>query len=341
MNMQPERQQNFRKNENLESLLKELNDLLGRAEASTVKQFVRPRHPVIIVVGAPRSGTTMTMQWLAYSGEVAYPSNFLSRFYAAPYIGAKIQELMANPKYDYGNELYDPSWQQNQYKSNVGKTKGMLEPSEFWYFWRRFIPNIDPEYLNDDALKKIDGQGLLAGLASIQAVFEKPFAMKGIILQYNLSYLANLLDNVLFIYTKRRPFYNIQSLMEARVKFYGSRDTWFSVKPKEYDVLKDKDPYIQVAGQIHYTNTSIEEEIRTFNESNVLVVNHEEFCRNPAKYYEVLCQKLKAQDFELNTDYKGPVTFHLNNSVRVSREEEEKIVAAYKKVSGIEIDPRS
>ena len=38
---------------------------------------------VVLVVGGPRSGSTVMMQWLASSGVFAYPSNLLSRFYRA------------------------------------------------------------------------------------------------------------------------------------------------------------------------------------------------------------------------------------------------------------------
>ena len=55
------------------------------------------RFSKVFVVGALRSGTTLFTQWLATTGLTAYPTNLLSRFYGAPLVGAKIQQLLTDP----------------------------------------------------------------------------------------------------------------------------------------------------------------------------------------------------------------------------------------------------
>ena len=84
------RQREFQRNENLERLLKEINDILGPVEDRILQRYKMPKYPVIFIVGAPRCGSTLIMQWLAKTDRFAYPTNLLSRFYEAPYIGAKI-----------------------------------------------------------------------------------------------------------------------------------------------------------------------------------------------------------------------------------------------------------
>ena len=131
--MKFKRQAEFQRNENLERLLKEINSILEAAEDTILIHYRMPKYPVIFVVGAPRCGSTLVMQWLARTGKFAYPSNLLSRFYGAPYIGAKIQKLITDPEYDFNNELFDFD-NEISFESNLGKTKGALEPNEFWYF---------------------------------------------------------------------------------------------------------------------------------------------------------------------------------------------------------------
>ena len=328
------RQQAFQRNERLEDLLKELNGLLGDAEKRIDILPEKPAYPVVLVVGAPRSGTTLLVQWLAASGLFAVPTNLLSRFFGAPYIGARIQQLLTDPAYNHQNELGDPAVMAIDYSSNVGKTKGMLQPNEFWYFWRRFIPNTDPEWITADQERLIDGPGLLAGIAAIETAFLKPFATKGIILQYNLTCLQRLLGNVLIIHTRRQPFFNIQSLLKARRDYFGDENRWFSVKPREYDLLKDLDPVAQVAGQVYFTCQSIEGELATMNECYGLAVDHESFCASPEVFYDRLREKLFILGYDMKATYRGPDRFDVHETVMVDTERREAIRTAYEGFSG-------
>ena len=176
--MRFERQEEFRRNEDLEDLLEEINGILEPAEDEILEGYRMPKYPTLFVVGAPRCGSTLMIQWLAKTRKFAYPTNLLSRFYGAPYIGAKIQQLLTAPEFSFRNEILDFN-NEISFKSKLGKTKGALEPNEFWYFWRRFIPNIEPEYLDAQLLERINGKKFAAELAAIEAVFDKPIAMKG------------------------------------------------------------------------------------------------------------------------------------------------------------------
>ena len=53
------RQAGYRRNEQLEQLLREINDNLGPAEDHISEQYARPRYPILLVVGGPRSGSTL------------------------------------------------------------------------------------------------------------------------------------------------------------------------------------------------------------------------------------------------------------------------------------------
>ena len=131
------RRKEFQRNEKLEEFLKEINFDLEIAEKELLKKEYED-YPVVLVMGALRSGTTLLTQWLANTNEFAYPTNVLSRFYQAPIIGAKIQRLLFDREYNFRNEIRDFN-QEINYSSENGKTRGALAPNEFWYFWRRFF----------------------------------------------------------------------------------------------------------------------------------------------------------------------------------------------------------
>lgn len=274
----------FARNDDLEGLLRELNGALGPVSSALVKAF-EPAMPTIFVVGAPRSGTTVLMQWLASSDGLAYPTNLLSRFYGAPYIGARIQQLLTDSRFDYRGELKALTGRAENFTSDLGKTQGPLEPNEFWYFWRRFIPLVDPEPLNG---RPIDAEGLRHGLAELEQAFRKPFAAKAILFQYDLPLIAGLLPRSLFLYTRRDPTKNAISLLRAREAYWGRVDRWFSVKPPGTARLLGAPATVQVAGQILGTEVSLRKAAATIGPDRFLAFDHEAFCDDPEPVWQWL-----------------------------------------------------
>lgn len=336
--MQDGREPSFRKNIQLENLLREINEMLSCVSVPERAQRRVPRYPVVLVLGCPRAGTTLLTQWLAYSGCFAYPSNFLSRFYRAPYVGARIQQMLTDPTYRFGEEFADFGGTP-EYGSILGKTRGAWAPNEFWYFWRRFIPNDFPEHLEREALAQVDVQGFLEELGTLESAFDKPWAMKGSILQQNASFLSDILEKVVLLVVRRHPFYNMQSLLFAREKFFGSRETWYSVKPREYPRLQDLSSFDQVAGQVFHVNSGLDRELARVDPSRWMTVSYESFCEDPASVYEALVQRMAAQGYDLEPRYEGPAQFDTSNQVRLSVSDSASLVTAYQTVSGEDATP--
>lgn len=331
--MSSNRQQEFQRNVKLERLLVEINGLLGPVEEQVLEHYRMPRYPVVLVMGMPRSGTTLVMQWLASSGCFAYPTNLLARFYAAPYIGARVQQLLTDPDYNFRNEFEEFS-RDVSFESHLGKTQGVLAPNEFWYFWRRFFPNAEPRYVDEQDLGQVDGAGFAAELAALENVFDKPWAMKGLILELNIPFLSSLLDRALFLFIERHPFYNTQSLLEARVRFFGNRESWYSIKPREYKRLRDLTPIEQVAGQVYFTNRAIKDGLAHIDADHSLSVTYESFCAAPASVFSRITDKFARQGCPVDWEYTGPERFQHTNQVRLPDEDGRHIVAAYQRFSG-------
>ena len=315
----------FKRNNNLEDFLNEINDDLWSSETKLLR-LKEPEYPLIFVMGSLRSGTTLMTQWLANLG-FAYPTNLMSRFYKTPIIASKIQLLLTDERYNYRNELRDFN-SIIDFKSENGKTKGALAPNEFWYFWRRFLPFKELDYLpTQELFEKVDIDTLKSEFAGIVDVFQKPFALKGMILNYNIDFLDKVFDKAIFIYTKRDPLTNIESALKAREKQLESIDEWYSFKIPEYEELKKLNPYEQVAGQIYHINKAVETGLKHVVEHKKIIVNYEEFCENPKKFYDELKEKLNKQGYKLNKEYNG------NNNFEITRKNinDTNILKAYKK----------
>lgn len=305
------REKSFQRNQLLEGYLQEVNKDLQNTEKILLEKPGR-NYPVVLVMGALRSGTTLMTQWLANTKEFAYPTNILSRFYEAPIIGAKIQRLLLDPKYSFRDEIIDFSHEVN-YHSKNGKTSGALAPNEFWYFWRRFFPyaSLEIEYLPDDELMNVvDRETFVKELMGVANVFEKPFAMKGMIANYNIGFLDKILDNVLFIFVKRDPYTNIASILEARKRQLGDEKKWYSFRiPEMKELLKYDDPVMQAAGQVYYINQAVDKRLAGVAEDRKLEIKYEDFCANPEKFYYIIRNKLLSQGYEISDIYSGEKEF--------------------------------
>lgn len=324
-NEEQQRTKHFKRNTSLEMFLTEINDNMYEAE-KTLLEKKTPEFPIIFIMGPLRSGSTLLSQWLANSSVSAYPTNIMSRFYKAPIMGAKIQMLLTDERYNFRNEIRDFNSEINFYSEN-GKTKGALAPNEFWYFWKNFLPETKLDYWsNTELFEKTDTQTLLSEFTGITNVFQKPLSLKAMNLNYNVDFLNTIFEKAIFIHCKRDPLTNIASILKARERQFGNIETWYSFKIPEYEQLIKLSPYEQAAGQVYFINQAVESGLKNVPEYKKITIDYEDFCINPKYFYDQLLEKLKYQGYRVEQQYDGKKSFSL------SRKEikDKKIINAYR-----------
>lgn len=325
-----DRNKEFQPNPDLVKLIEQLKSLLEPIQLQQNQNFSVPKYPVVIIVGNPRTGTTLTSQLLAASGNFAYPTNFLTRFAYAPLLGAMIQQMLFNPQYDFHGELSDVQSSCDA-TSNIGKTTGAMGVNEFFHFWRKFFPNYDSQFLNPEELFKVNINRMRSELAAIESVFNKPFVSKGKMLQFNIRHFAKAMPELFFIHVKRNPRFILQSVLLARRKFYGTDCLWFSVRPKEYEWLKDLDPIHQIAGQVFFTEKAIDEELAEIEDTRKLICTYEDICDNPKGMYDQLRTKLTHRGCDLPKDSISP-PLTSGNFLKIDEEELSRLELAYDEI---------
>jgi hypothetical protein len=288
-----------------EDLLEKINCLLNEPELREISQLTQPKLPAVFIVGNPRSGTTLLYQWLATSGLFAYPSNIMSRFYNAPYIGGLLHKIFVD--YDKQGELFGN--RQFGFTSQLGKTKGAQSPHEFWYFWRRFFHFGEIQQLSKEELANVNHKLFLKELAAIECCFEKPLLLKALILNWNIDYLDGLLKKPLFLFTQRNAIHNMASLYRARKIFFNDPSKWYSFKPPEYESLRTKNVYMQLAGQVYFTNKHIEQTLQSIKSGRSIIISYERFCEAPEKQYDLILSQLRLLGYDTNQAYTGPSSF--------------------------------
>lgn len=322
----------FERNPSLEALLSDVNERLEGPNRDLVASFRNEREPKLFVIGAPRSGTTLFMQWLASSGRVAYPTNLLSRFYGAPLVGARIQALLADPRYQFRDEL--PEFRLGvDFVSENGKTRGALSPNEFWYFWRRFLPFNSLDYADASELARGGRLGDLRDeLNALANICEGPFALKATLVNQNIESLASLFNRALFVDVRRNPVANMHSLLEARRRQYGSLAHWYSFRIREYPELAELDPLDAVAGQVAATRRSIETALATMPEECWLRVDYEAFCESTATVDTELAVRLAALGRDWPEFAEGAATrFEPTNTWSLSEYSQAEAVVAWER----------
>jgi hypothetical protein len=305
----------FVANKECDTFVSELNKLVWEGESS-YSALLPPEMPVIIIVGAPRSGTTLLLQWLNKYG-CAAPSNLAARFFEVPLFAGRLQRLLTDPILNYRNELAVQS--HADFKSEYGKTEGALSPHEFSFFIRRFFPVQFGEPLSDTELATCDVKGLLAGLRRFAWGMRCPVALKGLLVQYCLKVFAGQ-KNVVFVYSHRNEVDNVISLLSHRLTVANDSEEWLSVRPREYQWLRELRPVEQVAGQVRFTNQALQEQFRCNADLIWLDACHEAFCADPLDLHRRLSSALEAIGHPPLPVYCGPLSLRAHRYDRTSQE---------------------
>ena len=284
-----ERTANYKKHWHFDQVLTALNKTLAPIEREWVADFVAPSYPTIFNIGAPRSGTTLLSQLLITTFELGYINNNAARYWMAPYIGA----LLASDLQDFERSpaVY--------FKSDLGATPEYEGPHEFGYFWRRWFEYGDTHQLSVEQVENIDTKFFNQELAAVESVFDRPLLFKNVpALSLQVNFLS-LLPRAIFIHCRRDPVYNAQSLLRSRLKYYGNKDSWFSIKPEEYIWLKQKPYAEQIAGQIFYTVQRINQDFASLDASRYLTIDYETLCEEPEGQLQRVANLIKGNGYQL------------------------------------------
>lgn len=224
-------------------------------------------NPPVFIIGAPRTGSTLLYQVLINRFEFTHLTNFHCMFYGAV---------------SFVEKWFGPSWEKggvSKYNSEFGISQGRWAPSEcgeFWYRWfRRNPPYTSSEDISD---RKLDG--LKRVIASLGNAGKRPILFKNMYCAFRLRPLVKAFPEALFIVIRRDTTLISRSLLAVRKRIYGNINTWWSMKPPEYNRLKDLSPQLQVTGQVKAIYNLIEREKIQLGSERFIEVEFDEFCKD-------------------------------------------------------------
>jgi hypothetical protein len=298
-------------------LLGGLDLVFQRLDCLVSNSQAPPQWPPIFIIGAPRTGSTIFYQAFTKRFRVCYINNFMHRFIASPSWASYLSRLL------FG-------WRgHNRFDSVAGSTKGLNSPSESGNFWYRWFPK-DPVYTPAGTVSSKDLAELRANVAGIIRAWGLPIVFKNLYCSMRLGPLSEVFPDAMFIHCTRDPFYCANSLLMGRLRVLGDMSEWWSLKPKEYDEIKNHHYCQQVVEQQYYIQKQIQEDMKLFGEDKMLTVEYGEFCNEPEKVLDRVRKWLAASGIVLRHRAKVAGKFHEAIRIGLVPEEVERLKVAIK-----------
>lgn len=230
--------------------------------------------PVIYIVGAQRSGTTLLSQLISRFYAVGYVSNMIAAFWDKPLAGILLSEAL----------LGQDGRRAITFRSKHGVTPAVEDPHEFGYFWRRWLPvDRHPTHaLPDAARRAVDVEGLGRVLREeMLAAFGRPLVFKNVLCGFHPDVLVRAHSRSLFVDIVRDEEATAASILQTRLERFGDYEAWWSMKPPTYPgLLRPGDPAAEVVAQIRDCRQEIAVRLDTPGVAR-LQVSYEAMCADP------------------------------------------------------------
>ena len=237
------------------------NRALGRFEtrASGVPDL---RQTPILIVGAPRSGSTLLYQLMVERFDVAYISNRHCRWHGAPSLVERRSRGVRHAP---------------TYSSYHGAETGATAPSECGGYWYRFFPR-SPHHIPIEAADPAALAALRRSVARFGAAAGRPILFKNLYCSLRIAPIAQALPEALWLVIERDLLDNARSLLASRMRRSGGYTEWWSAEPPGVERLRALSPEQQVVEQIRGISAAIAAARRTVGGDRFLDVSYEGLC---------------------------------------------------------------
>lgn len=279
-----------------------IEHLLGLVENININFRHEVDSPQFFILGLPRTGTTLIYQYVVHRLNVAYFTNGVGKYSRSPSLVTLLQKRMCSPYV-------------SNFENNYGRVKGFMAPREAGGFWCRFFSIDNYEKYEEINNRKINI--IKKTIFKIQNTFNgAPFVNKNVKHILRLSALARIFPNSYFIIVWRDPIDIGLSLLKWKKN--NGINKWFSVKPKNYEDLKDTHYLDQIANQVYELDKKLRSDILKLNKERIFNIQYKEFCEDPDSVIDFVLKNTK------NTGFKNENVKKFDFRKREAKTEEEK-----------------
>jgi len=267
------------------------------------------RHPPLLVVGAPRSGSTLLYQALVQAFDVGYLTNLHCRLHGAP----SLVERMWRPQ--------PPA----AFESRFGRTSGLAAPSECGEFWYRFFRR-RPQYVPLEAADPRGQRRLRAAVRALGDAAGRTVVFKNLLCTLRVAPIGSALPEARFVVVRRDLVENAVSLLAARRSVNGDERAWWSAEPPEIDELRGLSPPAQVVEQVRRIEALVERDRELLGAERFHEVRYERLCEDAEGTMRELAAFAEGAGLRLERRRPIPASFERPSDMRFEQELHEQIV---------------
>jgi hypothetical protein len=255
-----------------------LDQVLGWFEQRWLPQMAAPirRHPLLLVIGPPRSGSTLASQILAAHLKVSYLPNLCNVLPSAPFTASRLLRRRLAQGVD------------SDFRSFYGNTSGWAGMSDGFCLWNRWLGN--DRYRAAPQLTVTQQHEMKTFFDCWTTYFDLPFLNKNNRNVDAVSQLSEALPSAYFVVITRDPFYIAQSLLNAREFIQGDTQRGWGLYSA--DTSPAGSPYADlesVCQQILRVQHRIDSQLACLDAHRYLRIDYEHMCLNPVTFIEKLC----------------------------------------------------
>ena len=288
-----------------------LDCVLSVFEKRRLTRETTSQHPLIFIVGAPRSGTTLIYQALATFLDVTCPTNLTAMFPRSPLTAARLQQSM-------------PSSRRPDFRNFYGQTTQLSGPNDAFHLWNRWLG--DDRYLPTVSITEAVAAEMRQFLNAWVDQFGKPFLNKNNRNAFAIELLAQRLPNARFVVVRRNPVFVAQSLIVARQQVQGDKAKGWGLQSSSTSAETDPLAYVDdVCRQIVSIDAEMDRQLATVSASRVVDLTYEGFCENPALGVSRVASAFDGLELNsrLSPDDLSP--FEVSRKLTISHEEQARI----------------
>lgn len=232
-----------------------------------VSQSAESVYPVMLIIGPPRSGTSISFQTLAHGLDVHFPNHLYALFRNAPFLGMKLGSTFAGER------------PHKAFSSVHGFSTGdgFKGPNEWEQFFRQrvFFP------LRADPLSRSARQALLELNGTIQNKLRKGFLAKPLNAAFHIDTIIETLPGVRFIAINRDLDATIASIIKAKRVEGKTKAELFYAPPPELEGIAFETERDQVAAQVQAIRARMERTLEKHGDDRIMHVKYKDVCANP------------------------------------------------------------
>lgn len=244
-----------------------LRPIADRLEAMVGRSVERPDLPPLIILGPPRSGTTLVYQAMVSRYKLSYFCNLAERYYDWPCLATWLERKHIRRE-------------RNRFESRFGRVSGRHGPSEARKLWSTWFTY----HCCDEHVQESSVSACRHAVANAVRCVGYPFVTKNPDHCIRIPALELSFPDAIYLRVTRNPAETARSILNARATYLGSYDRWFGVRPPEVPAGSGLDPVEEVVRQVHYLDRRIDEAFESAVEHNRQVtIDYADFCNNPAR----------------------------------------------------------